>query len=423
MHKKSNILIISGAVVCLFLLIYFFGLNRDKSYVTDNWIETYNPKDKGPYGTYVMKELLDTVGLFSTFIELDSKIEESLIDNEDVNDIYFFIGKTNHITDESIENLIEFVENGNTAFIAAEKMPAQLNDYFFLDTKNMYLKEKDSIQFFNFEHQSIAKREFKFEYINNNERKVTHWKYFKPNNFELWNDNQAFTLGTIQNNKANFIKIQYGDGALYFHSNPYAFTNVCMLKEDGFEYAENMLKHIPAGQVQWDKYNLNYHYIYEDNDSNTSGNGGDSRSMLEFIFKNKALTWAFVLLLIMALLYAIFKGKRMQDIVKPAEDRENTSLQYIETISSLYLQEKKHGKLITLKERTFLNYIAEHYYLSTTKATEEFIQKLSFKSQIETEHIKDIFAIFDNFRNHDIVSDEMLIELHRRIEYFYKHCK
>ena len=97
MSKKRNILIISGALLFLLTTIYFFGLNRDRSYVTDNWIETYNPRDKGPYGTYVMKELLDTVGLFSKFIELDSKIDESLKDNEDVNDIYFFIGKKNMI--------------------------------------------------------------------------------------------------------------------------------------------------------------------------------------------------------------------------------------------------------------------------------------------------------------------------------------
>ncbi len=87
------------------------------------------------------------------------------------------------------------------------------------------------------------------------------------------------------------------------------------------------------------------------------------------------------------------------------------------------MQEKKHGKLITLKERTFLNFIAEHYYLHTTQADESFIEKVSLKSQINAEQIKDIFSIFDKFRHHDTVSDETLIELHRRIEYFYKHCK
>ena len=113
----------------------------------------------------------------------------------------------------------------------------------------------------------------------------------------------------------------------------------------------------------------------------------------------------------------------MQNIVTPVESKENTSLRYIETISSLYLQEKKHGKLIRLKEKTFMNYIAEHYYLSSTNPDEKFIDKLADKSQVNKDRVKDIFSMFNNLRNHDLVSDDSLIELHRRIEYFYKKCK
>jgi hypothetical protein len=119
MSKKVKIWLISGIVVVLIVLIYLFGIKRSGSYVTDNWIETYAPEDKGPYGTYVMKELLDTLGLFEDFIELDRDVEESLVDVEDENDIYFFIGKTNYITEDAIEKLEDFVYAGNTA----EKMP------------------------------------------------------------------------------------------------------------------------------------------------------------------------------------------------------------------------------------------------------------------------------------------------------------
>lgn len=424
MSKKAKIGLIGGIVLLLIILIYFFGLKRDNSYVTDNWIETYSPQDKGPYGTYVMKELLDTVGLFGDFIELDSDLDESLTDDEDENDIYFFIGKTNYISDESVEELEDFVYNGNTAFIAAEEMPDFLNDFFFLDTKRMYEPEIDSIQYFGFEHEKFKTEKHKFEYIYNNKREKKKWLYFKEGNFDVWDDNEAFILGRNAKEKANFIKITYGDGAFYFHSNPYAFTNVCMLKDDGFTYAENMLKHIPPGRVQWDKYNIDYHYKSESSgDGDGSGNGEPKRSVLEFIFNSIALTWAFVILVVGAFLYAVFKGKRMQDIVKPVDSKENTSLRYIDTISSLYLQERKHGKLIRLKEKTFMNYIAEHYYLSTKNPDAKFIDKLADKSQVDKDRINDIFVMFDNMRNQDIVSDEALIELHRRIEYFYKKCK
>jgi hypothetical protein len=422
MSKKVKIWLISGIVVVLIVLIYLFGIKRSGSYVTDNWIETYAPEDKGPYGTYVMKELLDTLGLFEDFIELDRDVEESLVDVEDENDIYFFIGKTNYITEDAIEKLEDFVYAGNTAFIAAEKMPDLLNDYFFLNTKKIYKIEKDSIQYFKFENEEIDSKKFKFEYIYNNRRELKAWQYFTENNFDLWGDNEAYILGRNTGNKANFIKISYGDGAFYLHSNPYAFTNVSMLKKDGFSYAENMLKHIPPGRVQWDKYNINYHYD-SNSDGDGSGDGEDRRSILEFIFKSVPLTWAFIIFAFTALLYAIFKGKRMQDIVKPVILKENTSLRYIETISSLYLQEGKHGKLIRLKEKTFMNYIAEHYYLSSKNPDHKFIDKLTEKSQVNKDKITEIFTLFNKFRTHELVADDSLIELHRRIEYFYKNCK
>ena len=422
MSNKAKIGLIGGIVLVLIILIYFFGINRDKSYVTDNWIETYDPADKGPYGTYVMKELLDTVGLFGDFIEIDSKVEKSLEDDEDIYDIYFFIGPENHIKDESIDKLLTFIDNGNTAFIATQKMPDLLNDEFFLNTFDIYQNVRDSAQILNFEHPELRHKSFQFDYVYNNKIDKKYWKFYQEDNFDLWDENEAFILGRNEIGMPNFIKITYGEGAIFFHSNPYVFTNVCMLKSNGFEYAENILKHIPPGRVQWDRYNLNRHWN-SNNGNNGSGGGEERRSIMEFIFKNKPLTWAFIILVITAFLYAVFKGKRMQDIVKPVESKENTSLRYIDTISSLYLQEKKHGKLIHLKEKTFLNYIAEHYYLSSPKIDEKFIDKLAEKSQVQKDRIKDIFSMFDGLKSQAEVEDDTLIELHRRIEYFYKKCK
>jgi hypothetical protein len=424
MKKNTKIWLFSGiGFFLVILLIFFFGTQRERSYVTDNWHETYAPTDKGPYGTYVMKELLDTVGFFGEFIDLDHDLDKSLKDDEDLNDIYFFIGKENFLQEESVDKLMDFVENGNTAFIATKKMSDYLNDYFFLESNNIYKKIYDSTQTFRFNHENLRVEKYNFDRIYNNEKEKYDWHYFKEDNFDLWNEDEAFVLGTDSKNNANFIKISYGEGAIFMHSNPYVFTNVCMLKENGFEYAEAMLGHIPPGRVQWDRYNL-YEHSKSSSSGDEGGEGNESRrSILEFIFKNKALTWAFVILMITVFLYVVFKGKRMQDIVKPIEPKDNTSLRYIETVSSLYLQEKKHGKLIRLKEKTFMNFIAEHYFMTTPQVDAKFIKQLAEKSQVEEKKITEIFNMFSHLREFETTLDEVLIELHRKIEYFYYKCK
>jgi len=420
--KNKNIAIIGGLVFIAIILVYFFGLKQEKTKVITSWYKTYNPEDEGPYGTYMMKELLDTVGFFGEFIEIDNKLTEGLKDDPEQNDIYFFIGEENYMSEESCDKLLDFVYDGNTAFISAKDMPFQLLDEFFINPYNAYDEVNDTLQNLMFIHANLQSKTYPFKYIYKNETSRHEWIYFGENNFETWGDesDENHILGQSINGDNNFISFKYGDGEIFFHSTPYVFTNISMFNKNGFNYAETLLKHIPPGRMQWDKYNLRNHS--SNSDSNNQGSD-EKRSPLEFIFKHLALTWAFVILLISALLYMLFKSKRMQIIVKPAELKENTSLKYVQTVSSLYLQEKKHGKLIALKEKTFMNFIAEHYYLQSHHPNDKFIEKVAMKSQIDKEKIKEIFDMFNKLKGKDVVLDEVLIQLHHKIEYFYKNCK
>lgn len=426
MNKWTKIGIIGGVVLVLVLLLYFFGFKNkgNDTYVSDDWTMTYDPDDKGPYGTYMLKELLDTTGLFGNFLKLDQPLEETLEDDPDINDIYFFVGGQNFITDSTTEFLLDFVDAGNTAIIATEDFPRELLELICYDRDLVFEKAViDSIQFTKFQHPNFKGKRYEFQFIRNNEVQLKSWYYFDVENFLT--DNELFTLGTNTQDKINFIKIKYGDGEIFLHSMPYAFTNISLMKRDGFQYAENVLRHVPPGRVQWDKYNLDYHYSSGSNSSGDSGEGGGERreSMMQFIMNNPPLLWAFLVLLIGAVLYALFKGKRMQKVIPAAESKENMSLQYINTLSSLYLQEKKHNKLIKLKEKTFLNFIADHYYIHSSKPDDKFFEKVAIKSHIPKERIVDIFKSFDQLERSVDVSDQALITLHQKIENFYKNCR
>ena len=428
MSNTVKISIISGVVVLFIFLLYYFGTQEnDDSYITDDWTETYAPDDKGPYGTYMLKELLDTAGLFGNFLELDTKLEDVLEDEEGVNDIYFFVGAENFLESGSIDNLYDFVLNGNTIFMSCEYFPIEFLEPVTLDAYSVVEPEPifDSTQHFKFTHPELVSKRYTSTYIFNNKVTLKYWNYFNQDQFDLYEDDTMYVLGSNTKDLPNFVKIKYGNGLIYLHTTPYLFTNISLMRREGFQYAEKVLEHIPPGRIQWDRYNLQNHtseYIEGEGGDET---GGDEprQSILQFILKHPPLVWAIIILLTGALLYALFKGKRMQKIIPAAELKENTSLGYINTLASLYLQENKHQKLIKLKEKTFLNFIAEHYYISCKTPDEKFIEKVALKSQVEKEKITEIFNAFHQLQLVQIVTDEELILLHKKIEYFYKKCR
>ncbi len=429
MKNGSKIAIIGGVVVLLVVLLYYFGFRNqsDGDYVSDDWSMSYKPESLDPYGTYTLKELVDTFGLFGNFLELNRPLEKTLQDNPDQNDIYFFVGGKNYLSDSSAQFLLDFIRKGNTAFISTENFPSALCKEILYDQDLIFLPQVvDSSQYLKFSHPSLRGKRYRFDFIYNNKKETKIWTYFDPYAFNTEVVDTILFLGSNTKDQSNYLKIEWGEGALFLHSTPYVFTNISLFKRDGFQYAENVLKHIPPGRVQWDRYNLEHHFSSSsssnDADEN-NGQGGEKReSILQFIINNPPLLWAFLTLLIGAVIYALFKGKRMQKIIPATEAKNNMSLQYISTLSSLYLQEKKHNKLIKLKERTFLNFIANRYYIHSNKPDQWFVQKLAIKSHINEKTIWDIFNSFDYLENKSEVTDLELIDLHKKIEHFYKTC-
>lgn len=404
----------------LLILGYIFGVkNRGDQYSTDSWDKTYSPNDKGPYGTFMLKELLDTTGLFGNFLALDNELNKVLKDQPEVNDIYFFVGGKNYLSQASALFLLDFVKNGNTAFISTEFFPTEFlaELYFEVDSVLSVEPIKDSIQHFKFLNPLLEQKRYSFTYIYNNRPKREDWFYFNPSGFDLMKSEKAIPLGVSTKDECNFLKIEWGEGLIFLHSQPYLFTNIMMMKRDGFHYTENVLKHIPPGRVQWDEYNLRYHK------TDASKGGDEKRSMLEFVVNNPPLLVAFLLLFIGAILYALFKGKRLQKIIPAHESKANMSLQYISTLSSLYMKEKRHNKLIQLMEKTFLNFIAERYYIHCNVPDDKFINKLVLKSHVPKPELVELFELFKRLERTSSVSDESLIFLYKKIEIFYKSCR
>jgi hypothetical protein len=208
-NKSAKIGIIVGVVIGFLLLLYFFGGKmRQQEYVTDSWEETYSPSDKGPYGTYMLKELLDTTGLFGNFLQINNKLENELEDAEGVNDIYFFVGRENYLTEEDQEFLFDFISNGNTAYMMCEFFPYGFMEEFTVDPDSAYDQELvyDSLQTFRFNHPELASTNYKAKFIYNNLGSEKYWTYFDTAAFYLRRRGYAHCIRNKQSVETKFFK-------------------------------------------------------------------------------------------------------------------------------------------------------------------------------------------------------------------------
>jgi len=147
----------------------------------------------------------------------------------------------------------------------------------------------------------------------------------------------------------------------------------------------------------------------------------DSESPIQYVLANPPLKWAYYLLLLSALTYIIFRGKRRQKVIPTIEKNTNTSLEYVATLSSLFRNQGQNNKLVPHMQRVFYQKIKTRYYLDAKHP--EFISLLSRKSKIEEKEINVILNMFDNSDQDLNFTDDQLINLHTRLETFYKNWK
>src|SRR5690606_9146250 len=107
------------------------------------------------------------------------------------------------------------------------------------------------------------------------------------------------------------------------------------------------------------------------------------------------LRMAWYLILSGTILYLMFGAKRKQRIVEPIENMENTSIEYAEVISQMFMKQRDHKKLITMKMELFKSFLRDRFKVKLPMQIQEeddnLFAEIGYKSDVKTEHIKSIF--------------------------------
>lgn len=318
-----------------------------------NWRESYRYDHKQPFDLYALYELLEARPE-SLILTKDSlavlEAPEARLAN------YVFIGSYAYYNERSVTRLLDFVERGNTAFIAANDLPEDLASHlfgndcyygFYNDNERIGSLDLDTVvmQFSNEARNYTLYNVYDFE----------PWQ--RPTNYlnggmlcDTFLDNEV--LGTLNDYNINFTRLGWGEGQFYFHNNPVFFTNYYLVDSLQHEYAEAVLAVLDAGPVYWDEASRVPPSVARKRSGQAQRQQGRGYSggrnlltgneALSYIQEQPPLALAWYTLLFATLLFVIFRGKRRQRIIPIIHRRENSSRRFINTISRLVYQKGHH---------------------------------------------------------------------------------
>lgn len=395
MDKSLKIYI--SFLVLLLSVIVIIDLNAPRPI---DWNQTYSLRDKIPFGMYVFDKEADSLLKGRNIQKINTSPYEyleplydydSLVDTYTKRGTFLIINGFSPIDSESITELFYYADHGNDVFISMKSFPDQLldslkismgNDFEYTDKSRLWLA-----------NPALGAEKF-------------HLKEGIGNGYFSKIDTLNTTVLGYQGDKTrkiNFIKVPYKNGHFYLHTQPAAFTNFHLLKDDHYQYASKIISYIPEGNVHWYTKNMNGNSV--------------SQSPLRFIFSEPALKSAWYLLLLGFVVFIIFNAKRKQRIVPIIKPLENTTIDFTKTIGNLYFQEGNHDNIMDKKIIYFLDKIRQDYLMETTVLDDQFVKKLQLKTGKKIEDIQRVVYLINHHRKGHFESVESdLIELNSIME-------
>lgn len=425
MKNRRTIGLLLAGLVLLLIMAYFLPGSRH------DWRENYDPQSRHPYGIALLADLLSDYFPAAEVIPVRDSFVAALPTTAEQPANFVFVGSAMHLRDSDVRRLLEFVQAGNRALISTRVLPFNLMFELYFDHCDDIWWEglsyyRDTIVSANLLHPQLRRSDpIVFQFREGGETLPYSWRYFDDAFFCEMSDGLV-PIGQFNDSLINFAQRPYGQGSFYLHSNPLAFTNLHLLREEGLAYAGDVFSHLQPGPIYWDEYSAISESLGEainNRRSDTPRAGLNSDGPLQYVLSQPPLAWAWYLLLLTGLLYIVFASRRRQRIIPVGRKNDNSSLEFIKTIGRLSFLHGDHVQLAEKKLQLFRSFIRQRYHLTGELSDPDYRQQLAQRSAVPVDQINKLIVQYNQIRNATFVSAAMLIDLHQRIESFYRQCK
>lgn len=366
-----------------------------------DWRQTYSKDDKIPYGNYALYEVLPAIFPRSTIEWSDEPIYNRRKGKNQRGATYMIVSQTFYPDTLDRAALLSFVQQGNTAFIAAEYFDSDFRDtlgfkigtdYLSEDTDDGQTSDSMKLFFLNPAFDSTQGYQYGLNLAN---------QYFRT-----FDTLRTKALGKNSSGYLTFMRIPYGRGEFYMCSTPAAFTNFYLLNTRTDAYITRAFSYISDGPIIWDEYY-------------NSGRKW-AQTPLRFILRQESLRLAWYVLLAGAALFVFFRAKRRQRIIPILKQPANATLEFVETVGRLYYERRDNRNIIEKRIHYLLEFIRTRLYIPTNEFDGEFLRRTAEKTGTSYDEIHSLFEAIEYARQQSEISDEFLLGLHQKIEKFYR---
>lgn len=393
-NNKKFIYIFVGIFILIIAIQYVLPKPMD-------WSRTYLSKTKSPFGCYAIYNLIE--GVYSQKLSYNNQTLYNLNNRQDEKTSLLIINDNINFNKTDVSSLFEFLERGNTVFIATNNIIGPLADSlhiriqynygnYFTSIDSLLNKQGEQIKF---TAKNLSKQKFSYSQLAN----VTYFETFDSTRFKV--------LAYYQNDKACLIYTKLNKGQLYLMSIPDVFGNYYIVNHKNKDVAYTLLSLINNKQIVWDEYYKTFNIT--------------NYSFLKFILESDALYSAYLLLMFTIIFYMIFEGRRRQRAIPKLIKPNNSTLEFVNVISHVYYNSKNHQSIAVERIKFFYETIRKKFNVSTNDVNELFINEITELCGIEKKLVNQLFVYCEKIKNAKEITEYDLIELSRQIHNFNKN--
>ncbi len=385
-------------VFIVFFLVYI--VNHDLKKNDDiNWNKTYLNNDKGPAGAYLFHELLKMRS--DTIINFYKSIYQ-LGDTNVINSVIVFYENLPSWTKEDSIAVDKLIKKGND-IIVISSYPGKAFEQFRIFSEYPYDYQDDSL---------LIKPSFTLQptYKTGINMNYTYPIYCNHAYFSRFDSNNV-TVFLTNDKKDKFYGLSYPlpfKNKIYFISLTDIFLNYFISNHPNRYLIYSLLDYmIPDKKtIIWPKSNI---MIHED------------KSILDLIFNNKSLYFAWLILLFTLILYAVFDSRRNQRMVPVISPPENDTLKFVDVVANSYLKSKYHHVVAGEIIQYFRESIKKSYHIDILQADKNELLQLSNLSGNSLPFIERLSRLCKELENRESVTEFVLLELNKNIKLFNKN--